>query len=89
VTSRDGGRDIDLRKMALEGMKLYGPLVTVKDRVASFKPESKQTLDGADAVFRSINRTCVLGFARSRDVLLFDVGVDRSTPAVSRCTIAA
>ena len=26
VTGRDGGRDIDLRKFALEGMKLYGPL---------------------------------------------------------------
>ena len=32
VTGRDGGRDIDLRKMALEGMELYGPLTTVKRR---------------------------------------------------------
>ncbi|HYQ43958.1 MAG TPA: MSMEG_0569 family flavin-dependent oxidoreductase [Polyangiaceae bacterium] len=57
VTGRDGGRDIDLRKMALEGMKLYGPLTTVKNGMASFKPELKQNLDGADAVYRSINRT--------------------------------
>lgn len=57
VTGRDGGRDIDLRKMALEGMELYGPLTTVKDGIASFKPELKQNLDGADAVYRSINRT--------------------------------
>jgi len=57
VTGRDGGRDIDLRKMALEGMELYGPLTTVKGGVASFKPELKQNLDGADAVYRSINRT--------------------------------
>jgi len=57
VTGRDGGRDIDLRKMALEGMELYGPLTTVKAGVASFKPELKQNLDGADAVYRSINRT--------------------------------
>lgn len=57
VTGRDGGRDIDLRKMALEGMELYGPLMTVKDGIASFKPELKQNLDGADAVYRSINRT--------------------------------
>lgn len=57
VTGRDGGRDIDLRKMALEGMKLYGPLSSVEAGVASFKPELKQNLDGADAVYRSINRT--------------------------------
>ncbi|HET7542662.1 MAG TPA: MSMEG_0569 family flavin-dependent oxidoreductase [Polyangiaceae bacterium] len=57
VTGRDGGRDIDLRKMALEGMELYGPLTTVKHAIASFKPELKQNLDGADAVYRSINRT--------------------------------
>ncbi|HKO51701.1 MAG TPA: MSMEG_0569 family flavin-dependent oxidoreductase [Polyangiaceae bacterium] len=57
VTGRDGGRDIDLRKMALEGMELYGPLTTVKAGIASFRPELKQNLDGADAVYRSINRT--------------------------------
>ncbi len=57
VTGRDGGRDIDLRKMATEGMKLYGPLSTVAAGVGTFKPELKQNLDSADAVYRSINRT--------------------------------
>ncbi|HYQ29797.1 MAG TPA: MSMEG_0569 family flavin-dependent oxidoreductase [Polyangiaceae bacterium] len=57
VTGRDGGRDIDLRKLALEGMSLYGPLTTIEAGVASFKPELRQNLDGADAVYRSINRT--------------------------------
>ena len=57
VTGRDGGRDIDLRKMALEGMQLYGPLTTITKGIAHFKPELKQNLDGADAVYRSINRT--------------------------------
>ena len=57
VTGRDGGRDIDLRKMALEGMKLYGPLSAVAAGVGHFKPELKQNLDSADAVYRSINRT--------------------------------
>lgn len=57
VTGRDGGRDIDLRKMALAGMHLYGPLTTVQAGVASFKPELKQNLDGADQVYRSINRS--------------------------------
>jgi putative flavoprotein involved in K+ transport len=57
VTGRDGGRDIDLRKMAVEGMKLYGPLTTVAAGVGRFKPDLKHNLDGADAVYRSINRT--------------------------------
>ena len=57
VTGRDGGREIDLRKMALEGMQLYGPLSTISRGVARFKPELKQNLDAADAVYRSINRT--------------------------------
>ena len=57
VTGRDGGRDIDLRKMAVEGMKLYGPLSAVAAGVGHFKPELKQNLDSADAVYRSINRT--------------------------------
>jgi putative flavoprotein involved in K+ transport len=30
VTGRDGGRDIDLRQHALEGMELYGRLLDVK-----------------------------------------------------------
>ena len=57
VTGRDGGRDIDLRKLALEGMKLYGPMSNVSAGVGRFKPELKQNLDSADDVYRSINRT--------------------------------
>jgi len=57
VTGRDGGRDIDLRQHALAGMKLYGPLAAIEAGVARFKPELKQNLDAADAVYRSINRT--------------------------------
>ena len=57
VTGRDGGRDIDLRKMALEGMKLYGPMSNVCGGIGSFKPELKQNLDSADDVYRSVNRT--------------------------------
>lgn len=57
VTGRDGGRDIDLRKHALAGMKLYGPLSGIAAGVARFTPELKKNLDSADAVYRSINRT--------------------------------
>ena len=31
VTGRDGGRDIDLRQFALEGMRLYGPLESITE----------------------------------------------------------
>jgi putative flavoprotein involved in K+ transport len=57
VTGRDGGRDIDLRKFALEGMRLYGSLRDVKGSIAEFAPGLKRNLDDADDVYRSINRT--------------------------------
>lgn len=57
VTGRDGGRDIDLRQLALDGMRLYGPLTAISDGRAHFAPELKQNLDAADDVYRSINRT--------------------------------
>jgi putative flavoprotein involved in K+ transport len=56
VTGRDGGRDIDLRKFALEGMHLYGPLKGASGSRALFAPELVQNLDAADEVYRSINR---------------------------------
>jgi putative flavoprotein involved in K+ transport len=57
VTGRDGGRDIDLRKFAREGMCLYGPLSDVRGAWLEFDEGLKRNLDDADAVYRSINRT--------------------------------
>ena len=57
VTGRDGGRDIDLRKFALEGMKLYGHLKDARGYVLHFAPDLKQNLDQADAVAESIKTT--------------------------------
>jgi putative flavoprotein involved in K+ transport len=57
VTGRDGGRDIDLRKFALEGMHLYGPLTGASGSRALFAPELQKNLDAADEVYRSINRS--------------------------------
>jgi putative flavoprotein involved in K+ transport len=57
VTGRDGGRDIDLRKFALDGMKLYGRLANVEGGRLVFEPNLARCLDGADAVYRSINRS--------------------------------
>lgn len=57
VTGRDGGRDIDLRRFALEGMNLYGPLTKMQGSRAFFAPELRKNLDSADEVYRSINRS--------------------------------
>jgi putative flavoprotein involved in K+ transport len=57
VTGRDGGRDIDLRRFALEGMRLYGPLRDIHRGTLEFTPFLKRHLDGADDVYRSINRS--------------------------------
>lgn len=55
VTGRDGGRDIDLRKFALEGMELYGLMTDVDDHVLHFMPSLSEALDQADAVYNRIN----------------------------------
>ena len=55
VTGRDGGRDIDLRAFALQGMRLYGALNGVEGQQVSFAPNLKANLDGADAVYKRIN----------------------------------
>jgi putative flavoprotein involved in K+ transport len=57
VTGRDGGRDIDLRKFALEGMKLYGRLRDVRGNILRFADDLKQNLDQADSVSESIKTT--------------------------------
>ncbi|WP_328328993.1 MSMEG_0569 family flavin-dependent oxidoreductase [Kribbella sp. NBC_00382] len=54
VTGRDGGRDIDLRRFALEGMKLYGRLIDVQAGSLRLKPDLRANLDHADAVSEGI-----------------------------------
>lgn len=54
VTGRDGGRDIDLRQFALEGMQLYGRFDAIVDGVATFGNDLKNNLDSADAVSENI-----------------------------------
>ncbi|OBZ94676.1 FAD-dependent oxidoreductase [Pararhizobium polonicum] len=55
LTGRDGGRDIDLRKFALEGMALYGRMSGVAAGRMLFEPNLKSNLDGADRVYNGIN----------------------------------
>jgi putative flavoprotein involved in K+ transport len=55
VTGRDGGRDIDLRKFAAEGMELFGLLEDMHGVTARFAPNVRENLDHADKVYNSIN----------------------------------
>jgi putative flavoprotein involved in K+ transport len=57
VTGRDGGHDLDLRKFALEGMRLYGLLSAIDGSRLSFAPGLRENLDGADSVYNGINRS--------------------------------
>jgi putative flavoprotein involved in K+ transport len=57
VTGRDGGRDIDLRKFALEGMELYGLMTDVEGDKLTFTPNLAESLNQADAVYNRINAT--------------------------------
>ena len=55
LTGRDGGRDIDLRAFALQGMKLYGRLETITSGRMRFARNLAKTLDEADRVYNGIN----------------------------------
>ena len=54
VTGRDGGRDIDLRAFARDGMRLYGRLTDIRAGVLHFAADLGHNLDAADAVSESI-----------------------------------
>ena len=55
VTGRDGGRDIDLRRFAMEGMELFGLLVGVAGDTLQLQANLRENLDNADAVYNGIN----------------------------------
>lgn len=55
VTGRDGGRDIDLRQFAKEGMELFGVLDDFRDGVFRFRTDLTENLDAADATYNRIN----------------------------------
>ena len=73
VTGRDGGRDIDLRQRAREGMRLYGRLVGVRGSHLELAGDLRQNLDQADAVAESIKT--------SIDKFIAERGVDAPTEA--------
>jgi putative flavoprotein involved in K+ transport len=57
VTGRDGGRDIDLRRFAAEGMQLYGALTALDadGDTLRFAPNLREALDQADRTYNGIN----------------------------------
>ena len=55
VTGRDGGRDIDLRQFALQGMQLYGALHGFDGTALQFEPTLRENLDAADRIYNGIN----------------------------------
>ena len=61
VTGRDGGRDIDLRQRALEGMELHGRLLDVDGDRLMLDDDLALCLDQADQVSESI-KTSIDGF---------------------------
>ncbi|WP_019930373.1 MSMEG_0569 family flavin-dependent oxidoreductase [Nocardia sp. BMG111209] len=65
VTGRDGGRDIDLRRFALEGMALYGRMIDFHSEQAHFAPTLQRSLDAADAVAEGIKDSIDAYIARS------------------------
>jgi putative flavoprotein involved in K+ transport len=74
VTGRDGGRDIDLRRFALEGMELFGPLTGFADGRLQFKPDLRAKLDQADRIYNGINQSIDQFIAKS--------GLDAPPPSV-------
>jgi putative flavoprotein involved in K+ transport len=67
VTGRDGGRDIDLRQRALEGMELYGRLLDVKGGSLLLDDDLALCLDQADQVSESI-KTSIDGFIGKKGI---------------------
>jgi putative flavoprotein involved in K+ transport len=54
LTGRGGGHEIDLRKFALEGVKLYGSMANIHDTKLEFQPDLTKNLDDADEVYVNI-----------------------------------
>ncbi|QFY42233.1 MSMEG_0569 family flavin-dependent oxidoreductase [Candidatus Methylospira mobilis] len=54
MTGRDGGHEIDLRKFALEGVRLYGSMVNIRGARLEFKPDLTKNLDDADKIYVNI-----------------------------------
>ncbi len=68
LTGRDGGREIDLRRFALEGMQLYGRFKDIEGTRFSFETDLTENLDAADRSYNNIRA--------SIDQYIATVGID-------------
>jgi len=68
LTGRDGGREIDLRKFAINGMKLYGYLESVSATGFVVRDDVKEKLDQADQSY--------LGICKRIDDYIADHNID-------------
>jgi len=51
LSGRSGGHEIDLRKFALQGVRLYGSMNDINGAMLEFKPDLTRNLDEADGVY--------------------------------------
>ncbi len=51
LSGRSGGHEIDLRKFALQGVRLYGSMNSINGTMLEFKPDLTRNLDEADEVY--------------------------------------
>jgi putative flavoprotein involved in K+ transport len=54
LTGRNGGHEIDLRKFALEGVRLYGSMANIRGARLEFRPDLTKNLDDADEIYVNI-----------------------------------
>lgn len=76
VTGRDGGRDIDLRQFARDGMQLYGLLTGLDGETLRFATDLRANLDHADRIYNGINASIDQHIERQR--------IDAPPPSVYR-----
>ena len=57
LTGRDGGREMDLRQFALEGMNLYGFLEKIDAKGFDLRPDVNEKLDAADTTYVRLRNT--------------------------------
>ncbi|QFR33822.1 MSMEG_0569 family flavin-dependent oxidoreductase [Ancylobacter sp. TS-1] len=74
VTGRDGGRDIDLRRFAREGMELYGVLRDYDGASLVFDTNLTAALDEADRTYNGINAAI--------DKFIAEKGIEAPPPSV-------
>ena len=56
MSGRDGGHEIDLRRFALDGLKMYGSVADMDGTTIRFLPDLEDNLDAADKSYVGIRK---------------------------------